>query len=208
MKRTNDTMWTHKMVLALSLGLFAVLALLLPADDMLGLEQNIFETIYNWPIGLLGIMTLLTEFGGVWMALSATAILLISKLYKLVAKLVVTIVLGHLSVVLFKSLIQRFRPEEILSWVIDRQPGNLDFGFPSGHVMAATVFAILICRGVAGRLQYFVMALWIITVGLSRVYLGAHSPLDVVGGFLIGLSAVLIVDLLQGLPAKRKKHKL
>lgn len=67
------------------------------------------------------------------------------------------------------------------------------YSFPSGHSLSSMVFFGLLAW-VGGRLEpklrwfYYVLAggmiLW---VGLSRVYLGAHWPTDVLGGYVIGL---------------------
>lgn len=90
-----------------------------------------------------------------------------------------------------KLLVDRPRPTEdlVITW---SDYGGL--GFPSGHAFTAIILFGLLCylapmivpwkRGVP--LLRLSSLLLIILIGISRVYLGAHWPSDVLGGFLVG----------------------
>lgn len=78
------------------------------------------------------------------------------------------------------------------------------YSFPSGHVLFSTCFygvvAILLLSKVqnfsARALIWSVIALLLLFIGWSRIYLGVHYPTDVVGGFLV---AIFWITALQSL---------
>jgi protein-S-isoprenylcysteine O-methyltransferase Ste14 len=75
------------------------------------------------------------------------------------------------------------------------RPGGMRLGFPSGHTAAAASFYLMACyffEGVVRRWQkYALYGLAIVTiglVGLSRMVLRVHWPLDVLGGAALGVA--------------------
>lgn len=87
--------------------------------------------------------------------------------------------------------------EDLAKLVVGRpRPEGVAFGFPSGHVTAATVFfpmaAYLIGKSFGPRRA--VGALWtgafvmVLLVGIARLVLRAHWPADVLGGAALGLA--------------------
>ncbi len=88
----------------------------------------------------------------------------------------------------------------VAKWVVNRPRPNHDpWGFPSGHVLALTVFfgllAYLAWTSQMRRgwqvLSASLGAGAVLAVAFSRLYLDAHWLSDVVAGFLLGLAYLL-----------------
>lgn len=70
-----------------------------------------------------------------------------------------------------------------------------DAAFPSGHttIMATAAWAFTFYKSKYAPLFLFLM-LW---VGVGRIFVGVHYPLDIVGGIITGLLAVSLAWLLK-----------
>ncbi|MES2681494.1 MAG: phosphatase PAP2 family protein [Bacteroidota bacterium] len=79
------------------------------------------------------------------------------------------------------------------------------FSFPSGHTFNAFLFAMILSYAIyfnrsrpALRKLFFIPFVWALTVGISRVAMGAHSAFDVSAGAALGImtgSLFLYIDL-------------
>ena len=101
-----------------------------------------------------------------------------------------------------KLVVNRPRPTPDLVRVFQAEPGN---SFPSGHAFLAIVFWGLLAYFALTRLQRRSLRVLtlsgflviILLIGASRVYLGAHWPSDVLGGYVVGallLTALVWLD--------------
>jgi membrane-associated phospholipid phosphatase len=77
--------------------------------------------------------------------------------------------------------------------------------FPSGHTQGATTFWVSCIVKVRRKWIYIVGILAILLVGYSRLYLGVHYPVDVIGGMLIGFTWVFISNYIFEYAEKMKK---
>ncbi len=77
--------------------------------------------------------------------------------------------------------------------------------FPSGHTQgAATLWTSCIIK-VRRRWIYIIGSLFIALVALSRIYLGVHYPIDVIGGAVIGVMWVYISNTVFDYAEKSQK---
>jgi undecaprenyl-diphosphatase len=106
----------------------------------------------------------------------------------------------YLSAKVVKGIWPRGRPDGLLSDVVIRGAEAHGRGFVSGH--AATLMALAtVAWPWLGRRGRIIVGVLVTVVCLSRVYVGAHLPLDVVGGAALGLAIGGAVRLLLGRPA-------
>lgn len=95
---------------------------------------------------------------------------------------------------ILKRLCRRPRPTSGIGGFAALTENPDAFSFPSGHTAVAFAAALALAGEGAG-LGWLLLAL-AVGIALSRVYLGAHYPLDVAAGALLGLAAGFAVHAL------------
>jgi membrane-associated phospholipid phosphatase len=96
-----------------------------------------------------------------------------------------------------KPLVGRGRPATELTrvQVLGRQQRGL--GYPSGHAAVSMAAASVLAPHLPSRVR---PVAWVcaLGVGATRVYVGAHLPLDIVGGVVLGVGTERLVRLITG----------
>jgi undecaprenyl-diphosphatase len=94
-----------------------------------------------------------------------------------------------------KLIVQRDRPN--VNWRLIPLPDEPSF--PSGHALCAMAIygciGLLAAQLVSRRWRWLPIAAGIgmgMMIGLTRVYLGVHYPIDVLGGWIAGLACALL----------------
>lgn len=165
-------------------------------------DDTLTRRIKSWPHWLRQPMLAITNSGQPLTVVLFTALLLVWVYVHRHESLVVSCIIVLLTIAMttfLKILLRRSRPNTdyvARMWF-------KTYSFPSGHSAAATVgfgfLAYLLYHTVAMPLGAILAAILIIyagLVGLSRIYLGAHYPSDVLGGIMLGAAGLLVITVL------------
>ena len=129
------------------------------------------------------------------------------------AKYVIAVVLANAGNFLFKLLIHRPRPTLDFARILSKFS---ETSFPSGHVVHYVVFfgflltVMIVDKSIPHFWRTFVgilSAFLILTVSISRIYLGAHWATDVIGGYLFGFVCLGIMLRYYLKDPKFKRHQ-
>ena len=105
---------------------------------------------------------------------------------------VLAVLLSDLATDVLKNLIHRVRPCNALIDVRILAGCTESFSFPSGH--ATNVFAAAVYLSYVYSRYLPIFLILAALVAYSRIYVGVHYPLDVIGGAVVGsVGAVLII---------------
>jgi len=197
---------THAAIVLTGLIVFSLAAARAYQHSLSGWEYDLFHAIYSLPDTLTPLFLAITQLGSGWMALVLVLVALIQRVRGLALKLLVNGFVTLVVVEYAKLFIARPRPVGLDSSVTQRELFVGGYGFPSGHTAMATVLGLTLLPYVPRR-YYWIVLLGILLVGLSRIYLGVHAPLDVIGGLALGLIIASLQHTWSTTKAHRKRLK-
>jgi len=162
-------------------------------------DARITKSILAWPKWLRRPMLAITNLGQPLTVLVFAIGIIIWAARKQEFDLIISgaIVVGVIIISsLIKLLLRRARPMTEYA----KKLLFASYSFPSGHATAASVgFGLLayLAFGIYAAPWNLVIAIalcaFALLVGLSRIYLGAHYPSDVIGGFLLGTIGLSVI---------------
>jgi len=169
------------------------------------IERPVFDYFNSLPNVLHGIMYCITQLGG----LGGLVFWVLAGWYLVKRRGAITVAIaGILAWPLAqfaKALFHRDRPQGLLDQVNLFNGGAFSgFGFPSGHCTFAAACATALYFQVPRKYRKYLIII-VILVGISRMYLGAHFPLDVVGGWALGAFIGSLVMVAAGVTRKSSK---
>lgn len=137
----------------------------------------------------------ITNFGGAIILIgSAFTLFIFIKNKKIGVSIISNLAIITVLNQLLKRIVQRPRPTEF------RIVEESGYSFPSGHSMVSMAFygylIYLIYKYVKNKylkwISIILLSILICSIGISRIYLGVHYTSDVLGGFFISISYLII----------------
>jgi undecaprenyl-diphosphatase len=157
------------------------------------------QAIHGWTVGwLTDVVTGVSELGGtttvMWISGFIVVALAALRHWRGAAALAIAVLGTQATVAIAKALAERPRPADEMA-VSD--PSG--WSFPSAHSASAVALYVMLALIATslwrGRLRpavaFAIAGTIVAVVGLSRIYLGAHYPTDVLAGWLFG--GILVV---------------
>jgi undecaprenyl-diphosphatase len=157
------------------------------------------------------IMYYISQFW-VWIPLYVLIILLIVRKWKkesiwIIITILIGLILTDQLSNLTKIMFERLRPshEPALQGLVHHVKGYVggSFSFVSGHSSNVFGVALITALVIRNRIYTVLIFLWASLVAYSRIYLGVHYPLDILGGMILGMSVTGFAYLvLKGIQCK------
>jgi membrane-associated phospholipid phosphatase len=186
-------------VVAIGCGLVAA------TGDVPAWEVEAFHAVNDLPDTLRTSMWVFQLAGILVVPLIVACIAIAWRRYRLAIALVLFVplklIVEHLVV---KALVERQRPG---TSICDLDPSCGEFrdvplaglSFVSGHAVVTWGIAALVWPYLGRTWRGAVVAIAVLN-GVARVYLGAHNPLDVVGGAAVGVAVGVLLTIVVGAP--------
>lgn len=170
-------------------------------ESLLLLDKNLFLAIngfhsFFWD----GVMFAISaKFTWIPLYIAVLAVLIRNwkreSIWLIIALVGCIIISDQISSGLIKELVQRPRPShapelKTLVHLVNGYSGG-QFGFVSSHAANSFGFAFLSSTLFRNGKYTSLIFCWAVLVSYSRMYLGVHYPLDILGGALVGVMAAL-----------------
>jgi membrane-associated phospholipid phosphatase len=200
---------TAGLLAGLGAALFGVSALLLKTGTV-GWDESLFRVLNQVPAAAASVLTPLSHLflpAGIIAVIALTVVYVVARNRSILPVAAGTLAAGtawplaHVA----KAAADRPRPYEVMADAVLRQQPAHGTSFPSSHTAVTLAVAITLVPFLARPLAAAGIG-YAVLVGWSRVYLGVHYPLDILGGAGIGLAAGGVMLLALGTLLRRAGH--
>ena len=171
-------------------------------DSVGRIETGVFDLVNGLPGWLYPVVFVVMQLGAFPAGPAVGAVALAFRRWRLALDAALAGGAAWLVARFVKEAFGRARPADLLDTVVVRGEPAAGLGFVSGHSAVAIALATATSPYLARRWRRVVWALATI-VCLSRMYVGAHLPLDVVGGAGVGWALGALIHTALGTPTGR-----
>jgi undecaprenyl-diphosphatase len=167
------------------------------------LEERVFRALNDLPGALYPILWPFQQLGAVLVGPLVALVALVLRKYRLAVAAVLVTVAKLLLERVVKAMVSRQRPSTSIGLDIHRR-GTVSVSgeaFVSGHAVLVAALATIVEPYLPARWR---LIPWIVVVLvlITRVYVGAHNPLDVICGAGLGVAIGAVLNLVLGVPRR------
>ena len=175
-------------------------ALLAAGGGVSALEREVFDAINGLPQTASPALWVVMQAGSFPAVFVTAGLALIARRPRLAIALAAGGTATWLLAKAIKQVVDRGRPEAVLHDVVVYGPAATGLGYPSGHAAVAAVLMTVASPYLTRRAK---VAGWVVVglVAFTRVLIGAHLPLDALGGLFLGWAVGSATNWLLGTPA-------
>ena len=183
-------------LVVLCVAVVVLLATMLVARaELATLEASIFRAINDLPQGLHTVVWPFMQYGTFITIPTLAVIALLFRRFRLALAIALAGVGVYLVALVVKGVVDRGRPAALLTAVEERELFGADsLGYPSGHAAVAAALTVVVAAHLSVRWLIVALALGAVVL-FGRMYVGAHLPLDIIGGAALGTIAGSVVNL-------------
>jgi membrane-associated phospholipid phosphatase len=197
------TLWSalsaqRGLVALLLLFVLVTVSLIWSAGQRIDTRIFMLLNTQGYPIWLDRVIWLVTQLGNMLTALIAAFVFFLLNYHYLALEILFGTLTLWLLVETIKSLTDRDRPyltldkARVIGW---REKGE---SFPSGHTTQGFFLMTLIIHSFQlGIIESTALYAIAVLVGLTRIYVGAHYPRDVIAGMVLGSVWGIIIGLMH-----------